>query len=42
MKDTISTDKEDDEIDGDQDARDDRPSIGHNAIIHDVGPFLSC
>lgn len=42
VKDTVSTDKEDDEVDGDQDARDNWPSMGHNAIVHDGGPFLSC
>lgn len=42
MKDTVSTDKEDNEVDGDKDAREHRPSIGHNAIVHDVGPLLSC
>lgn len=42
MKDTVPTDKEDDKVDGDQDARKDRPSVGHNAIVHDGGPVLSC
>lgn len=42
MKDTVSTDEEDNEVDGDKDARDDRPPMGHNAIIHDAGPLLSC
>lgn len=41
LKDTIATDEEDDKIDGDQDARDDWPSIGHNAIVHDSSPVLS-
>lgn len=42
MKDTVSTDKEDDEVDGNQDAWKHGPSIGHNSIIHDVCPLLSC
>lgn len=42
MKDTVSTDKEDDEVDGNQDAWKHRPSIGHDPIIHDVSPLLSC
>lgn len=42
VKDTVSTDKEDDKVDSDQDARKDGPSIGHNAIIHDGGPVLPC
>lgn len=42
VKDTVPTDKEDDKVDGNQNARKDRPSIGHNAIIHDVGPLLPC
>lgn len=42
VKDTVSTNKEDNEVDGDKDAREDRPSIGHNPIVHDVGPLLSC
>lgn len=41
-KDTVSTDKEDDKVDGDQDAWNHRPSVSHNSIIHDVCPFLSC
>lgn len=41
-KDTVATDEEHNEIDGDQDARDDRASICHNAIVHDGGPILSC
>lgn len=42
VKDTVSTDKKDDEVNRNQDARDDRPTVGHNAIVHDVGPLLSC
>lgn len=42
MKDTVATDKEYDKVDGDQDARKDWPSVGHNAIVHDGGPVLSC
>lgn len=42
MKDTVSTDKEDDKVDGDHDAGENRASIGHNAIVHDGGPALSC
>lgn len=42
VKDTVSTNKEDNEVDGDKDARDDRPSMGHDAIVHDVGPLLPC
>lgn len=42
MKDTVSTHKEDDKEDGDQDARKFRPSIGHNAIVHNGGPVFSC
>lgn len=42
VKDTVSTDKQDDEVDRNQDARDDRPAVGHNAVVHDVGPLLSC
>lgn len=34
VKDTVSTDKEDDEENGDQDARKHRPSIGHYSIVH--------
>lgn len=41
-KDTVSTDKEDNKVDGNQDARKDGPSIGHNTIIHDGSPFLPC
>ena len=42
LKDTVSTDKEDNKVDGDQDAGNLRPSISHNAIVHDGGPVLSC
>ena len=42
VKDTVPTDKEDDKVDGNQNARKVRPSIGHNAIIHDVSPLLPC
>ncbi len=42
MKDTVSTNKEDDKVDSDQDAGNDWPSIGHNAIVHDGGPVLPC
>lgn len=42
MKDTVATDKEDDEVDGNQDAWKHGPSIGHDSIIHDVCPLLSC
>lgn len=41
-KDTVSTDKENNEVDGDQDAGNDRPSIGHDSIVHDGCPVLSC
>lgn len=41
LKDTVSTDKEDDEVDGNQDAGKDRPSVGHDAVIHDGGPLLT-
>lgn len=42
MKDTVSTDEEDDEVDGNQDAWNLGPSIGHDSVIHDVCPLLSC
>jgi len=42
LKDTVSTDEKEDKIDGNQDAWDDGPPIGHNAIVHDGGPVLPC
>lgn len=41
-KDTVPTDVEDDEVDADQDAREGGTSMGHNAVVHDGGPVLSC
>lgn len=41
-KDTISTDKKDNKVDGHQDSRKVWPSIGHDAVIHDGGPVLPC
>ena len=39
--DTVSDDKENDEVDADHDAREGRPSVGQDAVIHDGVPVLS-
>lgn len=41
-KDTVSTDKKNNEVDGDQDSRKVWASVGHDAVIHDGGPVLTC
>lgn len=41
VKDTVSTNKQDDEVNGNKDSRKDWPSIGHNAIVHNASPVLS-
>ena len=41
-KDTVSADEEDDEVDADHDAREGRPSVGNDAVIHDRVPIFSC
>jgi len=42
LKDTVSTDVEDDEIDADQNAWEGRASIGQDAVVHDGVPAFSC
>lgn len=41
-QDTVPTDEEDDEVDADQHAREGRPAIRHDAIVHHRVPVLSC
>lgn len=42
LKDTVTTNEEDDEVDADDHPRRRRAAIGHNAIIHHGVPVLPC
>lgn len=41
FKDTVSTDKEDNEVDADENTRHARSSVSHDAIVHDSVPVLT-
>jgi len=40
-EDTVTTDKEDDEVNADHHVGEDRPPVGHNAVVHHSVPVLS-
>lgn len=42
VKDTISADKQDDEVDADEDSGHAGSTVCHYTIIHDSIPILSC
>lgn len=42
MKDTISTDEQDNEVNADQDSRHGGTPVSHDAIVHDVVPVFTC